>query len=246
MNQDQGADKEKKLAEHDYNKTWSEVYGDMQEKGPAHRHLHRILKNRLETVDYQSVIDVGCGPGHNFSFLTKNKQDIKFAGIDISSEAINKAITNNRGDFFVLDIQKDFPKTKQWDMVFCSMVLEHLPDDVSALKNMREMTSKYILIATMAGDFDRYRKWDELVGHVRNYKKGELEEKMLKAGFRNIQSVYWGFPFYTPIGRTLQNFSKMGTGKFNLLTNIFANILNGLYYLNSSKKGDLVIVLAEV
>jgi len=230
----------------DYNKIWDEVYGDMQQEGPTHRHMRRILESFLDKINYNNVIDIGCGLGHNHDLLSKGKNNIEFSGIDISTRAIESVKTHHSGNFFHMDIQCDFPKEKKWDLVFSSMVLEHLSDDVSALKNMRKITGKYVLIATIAGNYERYHKWESLMGHVRNYKKGELEEKLINADFKNVQTVYWGFPFYTPCARILQSFSKVGTGNFNIFTKFLAEMLNGLYYLNSFKKGDVLFAFAEV
>ena len=38
------------------------------------------------------------------------------------------------------------------------------------------MTGKYLCVATIAGNYERYKAWDERVGHVRNYRVGELAE----------------------------------------------------------------------
>lgn len=231
---------------HDYNEIWKNVYGDIQETGPVHRHLHRIIRRLLRKIDYSSFMDVGCGSGQNFEMLQEGKHIERCGGIDISDFAISKASEKlgGLGQCQCCDIQKNAP-SGVWDLVYCSLILEHLPDDVAALKNMRKMTGKYLLAATIAGDFDRYRAWDERVGHVRNYTKGELERKLQAAGFNVIESIYWGFPFYTPLARTLQNHSSIGTGRYGMIARILAFVLYGLYFLNSSRRGDLLIVLAE-
>ena len=38
----------------DYDKIWEEVYG-MQDRGPVHRHMRRILKRLIESIEYESV-----------------------------------------------------------------------------------------------------------------------------------------------------------------------------------------------
>lgn len=228
-----------------YDELWTNVYGDIQKCGPVHRHMRRIVSRILEKLDYQSVLDVGCGPGDNYPMLSKGRALSDFAGIDISALAVEQAKKNVRGNFLQFDIQKTHP-AGLWDLVYCSLVMEHLPDDMAALRNMRSVTGKYLLITTMAGDFERHRSWDELVGHVRNYKKGELEEKLSSAGFRVSRSIYWGFPFFSPLARNLQTDSKAGLGKFSKATRLLTVLLYWLYFLNSYRKGDLLIILAEV
>ncbi|MDQ6832938.1 MAG: class I SAM-dependent methyltransferase [Chloroflexota bacterium] len=230
----------------DYNTVWANVYGDMQHAGPVHRHMKRIASGLLAPLDYASILDVGCGPGDNIPMLSRGRQLKRITGTDISTWAIEQARAKfPDGDFHAFDIEQE-KLDGQWDLVYSSLLLEHLPDDVAALRNLRAMTGKYLLITTIAGNFERYKAWDIRMGHVRNYQVGELEEKMRGAGFTVQEAVYWGFPFYTPFARTLQNRSSMGTGKFGLPARMAAEAMYRLYYLNSRKRGDLLVMLATV
>lgn len=228
----------------DYDQVWSEVYGDIQDVGPTHRHMRRILRRMLGTIDYQSVLDVGCGAGHNFPELLHDRQVKRLTGLDISAQALDQARQRYDGDFHLLDIQQEHPDG-QWDLVFSSLLLEHLPDDLAALRHMRAAAGKYLLVTTIAGDFERYRAWDEQMGHVRNYRRGELEEKLAQAGFTPQQVIYWGFPFYTPLARTLQNRAK-AQHTFSQTERIIAQIMYYLYWFNSHRRGDILFALARV
>jgi hypothetical protein len=126
------------------------------------------------------------------------------------------------------------------------LVLEHLHDDVAALRNMRAMAGKYLLVTTIAGDFERYRRWDERLGHVRNYRPGELEQKVSMVGFTVRRTIYWGFPFYSPLVRRLQNYCQIGIGQFDRTASLAATFLYWLYFLNSRRRGDILVLLAEV
>src|SRR5207302_4460478 len=52
-----------------YDEVWANVYGDIQEHGPVHRHLARLVRRVLAGLEYSTVIDIGCGPGHNFDLV---------------------------------------------------------------------------------------------------------------------------------------------------------------------------------
>ena len=212
----------------------------------AHKHLTRIYTNILNKIEYESLLDVGCGPGLNLPMLTKGKNVNKIAGIDISDKAINAANEKYKGQFTVLDIQEERLYEK-FDLVFCSLVLEHVPDDDKAMKNLHEMTGKYLLISTLAGYFERYRSYEEKLGHVRNYSPAELKTKLIKAGFTIIEHIQWGFPFYSPMARRVQMIKPhIVTGKFGKSMKIMAALLERIYFLNSSRKGDLQVILARV
>ncbi len=230
----------------DYDQLWTDTYGDLQRMGPTHYHASRIVKRLLKGLDYRSVLDVGCGPGWNLRVLKDGRVLDSIVGIDISEAAINQARRQEmEAQFLVHDIQHS-PLPGQWDLVYCSLVLHLVPDDVAAIRNLRENTGKYLLISTMAGDFDRYKPWEHHLGHVRNYRRGELEDKLAQAGFRMKRVIYWGFPFFSPLARWVQNVSGVGTGNYSLGTRLIARTLTALYYFNSAKRGDLLIILAEV
>lgn len=228
----------------DYDRIWDNVYGDIQDIGPTHRHLQRILKQILASLDYQSVLDVGCGFGHHLPLLTEGRLLKSVAGIDVSKRAIAHVRQSFHGSFHRLDIQKQ-KLDERWDLVFSSLLLEHLDDDLAALRQMRAMTGKYLLLATMSGPFERYKRWEQKMGHVRNYRTGELETKLEQAGFSVEKAIYWGFPFYSPMARLLQN-RMQAKRELGMVPRLIAKLLYYLYFLNCSKKGDLLIILAHV
>ena len=110
------------------------------------------------------------------------------------------------------------------------------------------MTRKYVLLSTIAGDYERYKRWDAQVGHVRNYAVGELERKLEQAGFQVEVAIYWGFPFYAPLTRALQNYTDPTMGRhflIRLFGRVFSELAYLLYFLNSSRRGDVLVVLAR-
>jgi SAM-dependent methyltransferase len=227
-----------------YDDVWHDVYGDMQEVGPAHRHLRRQLHGVVAGLEFDSVLEVGCGAGHNFALLQGDGQAPRLTGIDVSEEALRQARTRMpEAELGLLDIQRERLQGT-WDLVFASLVLEHLPDDVAALEAMRSMAGRWLVLSTIAGDFERYRAWEERMGHVRNYRRGELEGKVEAAGFELDRAIYWGFPFYSPIARTLQN-GMQPEPRYGRASRMLAWVMYGLYFLNSRRRGDLLIVVAR-
>lgn len=228
----------------DYDRMWDEVYGAMQDYGPTHHHMTRLIKRLIEPLEYRSVLDVGVGFGHNLPFLTAGRQLDRLAGVDISERAIEHVSQRWKGDFRKLDIEREY-LSESYELVCNALVLEHVEDDVAAIRNLRSMTSKYLLAVTIAGDYERYRPWEEQVGHVRNYGRGELERKLEGAGFELVKTIYWGFPLYTPIVRTLQNRMR-ASNELSSTSRLIARILYIVFFLNSRRRGDLLIALARV
>src|SRR5437588_3908538 len=227
-----------------YDQAWRDVYGDIQDLGPVHRHLRRILVAVLADLRYADALEIGCGAGHNLALLAGERPAGAIAGADVSGEALRRARRRHDGRLFELDIERA-ALAGAWDLVFSSLVLEHLADDEAALRHMRAMTRRHVLIATIAGDRERYLPYEARIGHVRNYRRGELEAKLERAGLAVRRAIYWGFPFYSPLARRAQRRWRPEPS-FGAGARIAARALHALYWLNSSRRGDLLIVHAEV
>lgn len=226
-----------------YDELWETAYGDMQEIGPAHRHMRRIVGGLMSGLTYKSVLDVGCGAGHNLPLLGRGRALDRVTGLDVSEQALGRARERVPGaEFIQLDVERA-ALLGTWDLVFSSLLLEHLHDDEAALRNMRAMAGRDLVLTTIAGDFERYRAWDEQVGHVRNYARGELERKLETAGFEPRRAIYWGYPFYTPLVRSLQNRSR-ATAEYTRGARLAAALMHPVFFLNSSRRGDLLVVHA--
>jgi 2-polyprenyl-3-methyl-5-hydroxy-6-metoxy-1,4-benzoquinol methylase len=170
----------KEMPTTDCNEGWEFKWDDMKKSGPFSRHLRRIIKNIIRPLNFESVLDVGCGQGSFLQDLQAEFPNIKPFGIDISSASIElsrKRVPNGR--FSVVDVT-DSSLDERCDLVVCSEVLEHIADDLLALHNLQKMTRKYLLVATPQ---ERMREFEKQFGHVRNYAPGELVKKIETSGF---------------------------------------------------------------
>jgi len=234
-----------KMPTADYNEGWEFKWDDMKKYGPFSRHIRRIIRNMIRPLDFKSVLDDGCGQGSFLKELQSEFPNIKPYGIDISSTAIELARKRLPGGrFWMLDVT-DSSLDDRCDLVVCSEVLEHVPDDLAALRNLQKMTGKYLLVSTPQG---RMREFEKLVGHVRNYAPGELVEKIESSGFTVLSVLEWGFPFYSPLYRNFLDLtgSKGTSGEFGPMRRLIAWLVYILFLLNSSRRGDEIFVLAKV
>ena len=76
-----------------------------------------------------------------------------------------------------------------FDSVICLNVLEHIEDDLFALRQMRDaLTSGGRLALLVPAHQFLYGAFDEAVGHFRRYSKTALRKSLLEAGF-TLQSL---------------------------------------------------------
>ncbi|MCI0434460.1 MAG: methyltransferase domain-containing protein [Gemmatimonadetes bacterium] len=231
------------MSEATYDRLWKTVWGDIQRLGPVHRHSIRLLLKTVSSLDVRTILDVGCGNGEVLAALAQSERYV-LAGTDISGEALALAATRVPGaTFSLLDIERDTLPTR-YDLVICLQVIEHLVDDIAAIRNIAAMSSRLVFLASMQG---RMRASELEIGHVRNYTKTELGRKMELAGLRVVRIHGWGFPFYSPLYRTLSELLPGGppTGKMGRFAQLAAAALYQLYRLNVPGRGDVIMALGE-
>jgi SAM-dependent methyltransferase len=226
-----------------YDQLWAETWGDQQRFGPVHRHQRNELLKVITSLGIDSVLDVGCGSGENLAALARANPHLVLSGIDVSREALALAVQRLPGvQFSQLDVQTE-RLNEHFDLVMCNQVIEHLIDDIAALRNITLMSNRWVLVATMRG---RMRPSERKIGHFRNYSDIELRAKAEAAGLEVVDIFGWGFPFYSPLFRTAVEWlpEKTAVGKFGATQRMIANFLYHLYSLNIPRRGDVVTMLA--
>ena len=114
-----------------------------------------FLDNFLNTVvtsiralNIDSVLDVGCGEGFTLARLKKEKIGSLYEGIDNSDESIALAnqlhpkLIVKKGNIYELPY-----RSKSFDLVVCTEVLEHLDNPKKAYKELIRVSRKYILLS---------------------------------------------------------------------------------------------------
>lgn len=217
----------------------------MQRLGPVHRHIREDIVRTVGALDVRSVLDVGCGSGENLAALAALGR-YELSGVDVSREGIELARKRvpTAHTLSVLNVEES-ALPDRFDLVMSIQVMEHIVDDVAALRNVAAMAKRYVFISTLAG---RMRASEVLTGHVRNYSAVELQRKLDVVGLRVVDIRGWGFPFYSPIYRSLIELLPGGppAGATGPMSRLVARTLYQVYRLNWPRHGDVLSALAEV
>lgn len=226
-----------------YDGLWKSAWGDVQALGPVHRHIREDMLRVITSLDVRTVLDVGCGSGDNLAALATAHR-FELTGVDISAEAL--AIAGQRvpsARLARLDVERAALPAR-FDLVMSIQVVEHMLDDVAALRHMAAMADRYVFISTMQG---RMRRSELAIGHVRNYSRVELHRKLEAAGLEPVRTHGWGFPFYSPLYRSLIEWVPGGPpgGPMGRASRVLARALYHLYRLNWPGRGDVITVLAR-
>jgi SAM-dependent methyltransferase len=226
-----------------YERLWTDAWGDLQHFGPVHRHQREALLRTIRRLEPASLCDVGCGSGENLLAFA-SVQGLALAGTDISDQAL--ALARARvpsASFAQLDIQSQ-ALPGAFDVVTAIQVVEHLADDVAAMRNMGRMAKRYVVVTTMCG---RMRRSEAGIGHLRNYSPEELRAKAAAAGLEVVDLFGWGFPFYTPLYRSVVEWLPGGppTGAMSRVSRAAASVLYQLYRLNLPRRGEVTTLIAR-
>jgi len=161
------------------------------------RNYNKWVFDQYKDYVGDSAIDLGSGFGTFVDFI-KEKKSISL--IEISDEAIDrlkyKYKNHNNIKIIKHDLSKSAPLQFQsaMDTAICLNVLEHVKDDESMIKNIRQcLEHKGKLILYVPAVKALFGSLDSNLGHYRRYKKAELEQMLGRNGFKIIKSRYMNF-----------------------------------------------------
>ncbi len=263
-----------------YDDMWSK-YGNLDVASPANFHRRRLVVE-LAAGAVRSpaprVLDVGCGQGELLRDLAARLPSARIAGSDLSAQSLLDTRKRNREfELFSLNIaEPNFSQTYAdrlgaFDILVCSEVLEHIPDDHLAARNLAALLAPGgVLIATVPGG--KMSRFDQRIGHQRHYRPQLLEQLLTGAGLRVEKLMAWGFPFhniYRSAVRIVSRFAlpespagegagaagseppppNAGPGLVSKVLSAgyvaFGRVLNPLFYLNLTRGGEQMIAVAR-
>jgi SAM-dependent methyltransferase len=172
--------------------------------------------NRLEIGPGHKILDIGCGTGRHCCAASRLENTVVI-GSDVSLDEVKEArnrlrfekeLGEQRGRFWatlVADITNlPFPD-HYFNMVICSEVLEHIPDQHTAIKEIiRVLKPKGDLIVSvprylpericwaLSGSYHRASR-----GHIRIYKKRELTTLLEDSGSK-LWASHFAHGLHTP------------------------------------------------
>jgi SAM-dependent methyltransferase len=129
-------------------------------KNPVVRYLvGRFLQRVSELAANESprrVLEVGCGEGVVLATLAARLPGTRFAGLELDKTALRQARVRCPGATLVRGDACELPFGNQcFDLVVCLEVLEHLPEPVRALRELRRVARGGCLLSVPHEPFFR-------------------------------------------------------------------------------------------
>ncbi len=186
------------------------------------RRARRIIQE-IDPKPGDKILDVGCGDGYYLYLLSNLGVRLSLVGTDLDSAGMASGKKNLKGKrirFIEADLMKPLPfKKNYFDKVVMSEVAEHLPNDLTGLKNVQKSLKPGGVLCLSVPNKNYPLLWDpvnwfleRITGrhivsgfwaglwnqHLRLYTPIQISDVVRRAGFKIscLESLtFWSLPF---------------------------------------------------
>lgn len=154
-------------------------------------HYRQWIMDLITPVLGASVLEVGAGHGTFTEFLAQGRE---VTCTELSERCVDLLRTRFGGDqrveVLLGDVSAAGPRAPYKSAVMVN-VLEHIDDDVGALRKIGQMLSPGGGVAIwVPAHMQLYSPFDRKIGHHRRYTVGELSDVLARAGFEPFELRY--------------------------------------------------------
>lgn len=156
----------------------------------ASRLLAWIGASEQRGSDRRRVLDVGCGDRLAFGLLSRWGE---VYGVESDRSLLSlESLADPR--LYVGEFGPDLPFPGPFDLITAMDVIEHIPDERPALKQMAGLLSDGgLLFINVPARMSLWTRHDEVNRHYRRYSQQELGARLAEAGLEVLESVgcFW-------------------------------------------------------
>lgn len=154
-------------------------------------HVQRLLPR----LDVRTVLEIGAGGG---AVAVRLAERYDYLGLEPDAESFARAEARldalGRGRILPVDTSQ-LDSGARFDLVCAFEVLEHVEDDLGALREWRRhIRDGGWLLLSMPAHQRRFSAHDRVVGHYRRYDPAPTAELLRRAGYSDPLVLTCGFP----------------------------------------------------
>ena len=172
--------------------------------------LNRVIKG-LGLPQHARILDAGAGSGRNMVELSRYGT---VSAIELSPASVALARERKAGEVVEGSVLEMPFARASFDFAASLDVIEHLEDDVAALRELRRVVAPGgVLLATVPAYGWLWSGHDEVNHHFRRYTRASLARAGEQAGWREARTTYFN-SLLLPIAillRVLERFSRRPT-----------------------------------
>jgi SAM-dependent methyltransferase len=186
----------------EYEEAVFDTLRDMQERHFWYRGRHRFLLeavNRFlpKSVQPFSAIDLGGGVGGWVSYLAQHRPEgfapLALADSSLVALTLAASVLPPEAERYQIDLMQ-LNMSNQWDVAFLLDVIEHLPDDLQALRQAREALKPGGYLFVTAPAFPQFWSYnDDMAQHLRRYRRSDFVQLAQQSGLTLCDARYFMF-----------------------------------------------------
>jgi SAM-dependent methyltransferase len=179
-----------------------EVVGDSHPIDIASRKDAIVQVKRFMPSAQVVIMDIGCSSGFLLHDLVKSFPEAKIIGVDVVKDPLYRlAKALPTVPLIRFDLLQNPLPDESVDVIIMLNVLEHIEDDVLALKKAFRLLKKggSLIVEVPAGPYF-YDAYDSELHHFRRYSSSELQSKLIGAGFKVRRKSHLGFLLFPAFG----------------------------------------------
>lgn len=168
---------------------------DVDKTGKHARGQYKYVLNELQQLDFQKILDVGCGTGEILKSIEERYSFVQLYGLDISEEMLKQANDKLKGTATLIlgDAENITLETNSFDLLLCTDSFHHYPNPQQAISEFYRVLKhgKFLLIADYWKPFPIRQIMNLFIsysneGDVKIYSKKEIIEFLKQGGFQEI------------------------------------------------------------
>jgi SAM-dependent methyltransferase len=157
-----------------------------------YRGRRRVINAQLERLGLPrdgAVLDAGCGSGRTMDELARWG---KVAGFDFNQLGVEHARARGHSDVRQARVEEIPWPDESFDLITCLDVLEHTPDDVASLRELRRVARPgAMLLVTVPAYQLLWSSHDVANQHYRRYRRPQLVAAGRAAGWELVTATYF-------------------------------------------------------
>lgn len=231
---------------------WAEKESIKRAYNRRRQFFFKIIKREISKKGNITLLDYGCGDGYWALFFSRFL-DCKLVGVDYNPLRLKRAKSVvKKAQFIEADLRLKNEHIGKYDIVFCSMVIEHVENDIFFLKNIKNhLKQDGLLILGTSNEgsllhrfkrsllhkfkrslFHRFKSRNKIrkTDHVQFYTEKEIKSKIREAGFkitRTFREVF--FPGFERLYYKFTS-TDIGFKLLELLIILFPSQCSGYYF----------------
>lgn len=189
----------------DYDESGFNVLMRMQREHFWYRGRHKLLMSvlskemprRFEKGNAMRAIDMGGGCGGWLDYLYAERpqmfQQLALGDSSFQALTLAKSVVGNYAGLYQIDLLKSV-WSEEWDVVFLLDVLEHIPDHLEVLRQIRKSLRPGGLLFVTTPALKQFWTYnDELAHHQRRYCKQDFRDLAKDADLKLLRTDYFMF-----------------------------------------------------